>query len=115
MEARRKFGNEGERCAAEFLKKKGYRLLAEQWRIREGEIDLIMQDRDEIVCVEVKTRRTVMFGPPEAAVTRRKLEKLRRLAESYCKSKNWHGKYRIDVVGILYSGGVPEIWHVIGV
>ena len=51
-----RLGELGERLAAEYVQKKGMRILEHNYRIRGGEIDLIAQDGDEVVFIEVKTR-----------------------------------------------------------
>ena len=51
-------GRGGEAMAEEFLRAKGYRLLARRFRLRNGEIDLVMRDRETIVFIEVRTRRS---------------------------------------------------------
>jgi putative endonuclease len=66
---KREFGDKGERLAEKVLLKKGYKLLARNFRSRFGELDLVMQDRETLVFIEVKTRVNTKFGRPEEAVT----------------------------------------------
>lgn len=98
---KREFGDKGERLAEKVLLKKGYKLLARNFRSRFGELDLVMQDRDTLVFIEVKTRMNTKFGRPEEAVTPWKLKHIQKTAEYYCvmhKIKNT--KMRIEVVAI---------------
>ena len=60
-----------ERLAAQYLKDRSYQILEHNYRLRNGEIDLIAKEGERIVFVEVKTRRTLKFGVPQAAVTPR--------------------------------------------
>ena len=84
MTTRRELGNRGEAEAARYLRKKGYALLASQWRCRYGELDLVARDRDGTICfVEVKLRGGDLAGLPREAVDRRKRERLRTAAEAY--------------------------------
>ena len=107
-------GNRGERCAARFLRRKGFKILVRQCAGRLGEIDLIARDGDAIVFVEVKTRRTDSAGQPFEAVTAAKQRKLTNLALAYLKR---HGlleqRARFDVVTLLWPEGQrrPQIEH----
>ena len=116
MDIRRKFGDSGEVLAEDFLKGKGYEILDRQFLTRLGEIDLVAREGNEVVFVEVKTRHDLTFGYPEESVTPFKLRKIAMTAELYLRTqKIRNAKYRIDVVSILFTHGVPEIEHFIGV
>ena len=81
MSTAKALGNRGEAEVARYLRKKGYTLLASQWRCRFGELDLVARDRRGIVCfVEVKLRSDTAHGLPREAVDRRKQERLRTAA-----------------------------------
>lgn len=111
---RKLLGDRGERKAVEFLKSQGYRILSRQHSSSTGEIDIIAQDRDVIVFVEVKTRRTTDEGQPWEAVDRRKQDKLTRTALSWLKKNRWLEKpSRFDVVSILWpdNDAEPVITH----
>ena len=62
-------GKRGEDIAARFLLEKGLALIARNFRDKFGEIDIIAKDRETLVFVEVKTRRSHRFGLPQEAVT----------------------------------------------
>jgi len=110
---RRWFGQSGERAAAKYLRKLGYRIVARGARSRWGEVDLIALDRDTVVFVEVKTRQSDRFGAPFESVTPHKQRQLTRAAAAWLKSRNLlHARARFDVVAIVWpSGGAPEITH----
>ena len=78
----------GETFAAEHLKEQGYRILARNYRFRHGEIDLIAQQGKRIVFVEVKTRRSLKFGSPQAAVTKQKQRQISKIALAYLQKQN---------------------------
>jgi putative endonuclease len=110
--ARQGLGRTGERMAAEKLREQGYRILERNFRCRHGEIDLIAEDGQDLVFVEVKTRRGNIFGRPEEAVTFHKQRKLVEVATYYldlhaCADRPW----RIDVVAVQLSkvGKLEEI------
>ena len=94
----------GEKFAVEHLKTQGYQILAQNYRFRRGEIDLVAQDGERIVFVEVKTRRSLKFGLPQAAVTRRKQRQISKIALAYLKTQNLlDAPCRFDVIAIYLS------------
>lgn len=102
---RQQTGDIGEAAAKNYLESQGYLVLAQKWHAgRWGEIDLVAQKDDEIIFVEVKTRRGVGFGNPEDAVNRAKQEKLRGAGQAYLTAHpQLPQKASIDVVAILLS------------
>lgn len=108
-----KTGQIGEMIAKEFLEKKGYQIVAQNFRTKYLEIDLICQDGKELIFVEVRTKRGLGFGSPEESLTKRKLRKLWFNAKSYIKINNWEKPYRIDVICILLKkdNTVEQINH----
>ena len=116
---KQQLGSWGERMAALYLEVLGYELIKERYRIREGEIDLIMRNSSDMVFVEVKTRTGVEYGLPEEAVTKTKLMRMRRAAQRYLsenKGLNWRN-VRFDVVAIQIDSQNDscEIRHLIGI
>ncbi len=97
-------GAQGEQLAKEHLLKKGYVLLAQNWRHQHLEIDLIMQDDDTLVFVEVKTRKNDHFGAPYEHVLQDKIRKLARAANEFLASRKYGGEIRFDIVSVIYSG-----------
>ncbi len=98
-------GPAGEKAAADYLKKLGYRILARGHRQRLGEIDLIALDGNWIVFVEVKTWASNQGGDPSQAVDARKQEKLTRAALIYLKRRGLLDQpARFDVVSIVWPG-----------
>ena len=77
---RQRLGWRGEELAAEWYVAAGYRVLARNWRCRDGELDLVVADDADLVFCEVKTRSSHRFGVPAEAVTAAKQRRLRLLA-----------------------------------
>jgi putative endonuclease len=107
LTARQGLGRTGERLAAEALTSKGYHILERNFRCRQSEIDLVAEDKHDLIFVEVKARRGIAFGLPEDALTPRKQRKLMEVASYYldlhaCADRSW----RIDVVAVQFSGSV---------
>jgi putative endonuclease len=110
LNPRQQYGEAGEALAARLLRRQGYRILATNYRTPIGEIDIIAQERDTIVFVEVKARRSLHFGHPKMAVTAQKQRKLSMLALYYLKSTGQSGaKARFDVVAISAAPERPEV------
>jgi putative endonuclease len=112
-------GRWGEDLAVRHLEGLGLGIIARNWRCRAGEIDIIARDAetDTIIICEVKTRSSEDFGSPLAAVTPRKLRRLRTLAGAWLHSHDHSAReVRIDVIGILLDhAGAPTLEHLRGV
>ncbi len=81
---RQRLGARGEQLVAEWYAARGYRIVARNWRCREGEIDLVVWSRrGDLVFCEVKTRSSARFGVPAEAVTAAKQRRLRVLAARF--------------------------------
>ena len=91
--------------AVNLLKNKGYKILDRNFTSRFGELDIIAQDKDALVFVEVKARKSLKFGFPEEAVTPPKLWKIKKTAEYYAlMHPDLPQKLRIDVVSLIING-----------
>ena len=105
----------GEAQAAEYLRKKGFKLVAAGYRCRFGEIDLIVQNRKYLVFVEVKLRKSADFARAREYVDARKQEKIRATALTYLSEVSTSLQPRFDVIEIYAPEGVntlhPEIHH----
>lgn len=109
---KQQIGNRGETMAQEYLEKKGYRLVEKCWHSRYGELDLIMMDHDELVFVEVKLRKSAIFGRPEEMVSRGKAQRLSKTALSYLETKDLEKTFwRFDTIAITLQGNHYEIFH----
>lgn len=82
-EERSRKGRRGEAAAARYYLKSGYRLLTHNYRTREGELDLVLEQSGTIVICEVKTRGPSALARPAAAVDRRKQRRLILAAQQY--------------------------------
>ncbi len=104
------FGELGEAIAARHLKKNGYRIIEKNYRTKLGEIDIIAKDKDTLVFVEVKSRRSWQFGNPKAAVTLRKQRKISMVAMHYLKSTHrTNVSARFDVAAVTITHDKPQI------
>ena len=105
----------GEAIAAEYLRKKHYKLVAAGFHCRFGEIDLIVQDKKYLVFVEVKLRKSGDFAAAREYVHRKKQDRIRMTASMYLSQNPTALQPRFDVVEIYAPQGsttqAPEITH----
>ncbi len=115
---RRRLGTAGESYARRYLEARGYRFVTAQWRGAGCELDLVMWHGDELVFVEVKTRRGESHGRAAESVTTRQAKALIRGAEAYVQVLNAAGDpepvWRIDLVAVTLesSGRVADVTHI---
>ncbi len=108
----------GEACAAEYLRKKGYQILASSYRCRFGEIDLIARRKDILAFIEVKLRKSDAFAQAREFVSASKQERLRKTATMYLAEFEDELQPRFDVIEIYAHQGTatkkPVINHLEG-
>jgi putative endonuclease len=99
-------GRRGEDLAHRFLRRQGFIMVARNYRLSSGEAeaDLIARDGEDLVIVEVKTRESSEYGPPERAVSPEKQRHLIRVAREYARKTDTPWEHvRFDVVSIVMS------------
>lgn len=104
-------GKWGEKTAKEYLAAKGYAIIAENWRMKHYELDLVAQEGNELIFVEVKTRQSEDDDPIDA-VNKGKRSRMIASADVFI-NQVMRGdiayEYRFDIVGIT---GVPESYAI---
>jgi len=107
---KKELGKKGEDLALRFLKKNGYRIFERNYVCKMGEVDIIAKEKDTLAFIEVKTRTSTAFGPPQLAVNSAKQMQLSKVALYFLKEKGIEDvKARFDVVAILLGPKGPEI------
>lgn len=108
-------GGWGEALAAEYLRKKRYEIVAQGYRCRFGEIDLIVKNRKYLAFVEVKLRKSDRFASAMEYVDRRKQDRIRMTASMFLSQNETKLQPRFDVIEIYAPHGMdtkePEIIH----
>ncbi len=99
-------GRWGERQAAEYLRKNGWRIVAAGYATRFGEVDLIAESRRFLAFVEVKLRRDASFAQAREFVDRCKQERLRLAAQQYLQEHPTGKQPRFDVVEVYAPAGM---------
>ena len=117
MRAKDAVGRYGEDVAEAHVRGRGWEVLERNWRCRDGELDLVALDGEELVVVEVKTRRSTAYGHPAEAVTAVKLARVRRLAAQWLTAHDVHPRsVRVDVIAVLLPRqGAAQVDHLVGV
>ena len=110
--ARKNLGYDGEKLAADYLEKQNYKILARNVRYKQGEIDILAQDKKQIVLVEVKTKTIFDQGTPEEMVNFFKQRKLCLLGKVLLQ-KYPGRQIRSDVVAVDLCTDRPAINHII--
>lgn len=112
MAKHNELGKFGEELAVQYLKGKGYEIVKRNWRNIHKEIDIIAKDGEELVVVEVKTRKNDEHGEPDLAVTKRKQNMLIAAANAYVFNNELDVSTRFDIVSIVLEGETPIINHI---
>ena len=111
-------GRRGEDLAHRFLRRQGFVIVARNHRLSSGEAeaDLIARDGEDLVIVEVKTRETAEYGPPEGAVNLEKQRHLIRVGREYARKSDTPWEHvRFDVVSVVAPlDGPPRVEHLPG-
>lgn len=110
----RELGIFGEEYTTSYLTDMGYRIIERNYRTRYGEIDIIAEQAETIVFVEVKSRRSRIYGEPREAVSLRKQQKLLRTAMIFLQEKHWEERAcRFDVVEVVFlPNGLVKPYHI---
>lgn len=113
---RLELGRRGEQLALGVLRDRGMTILARNWRCRNGELDAVGLDGEQLVVVEVKTRSSLRYGSAAEAVSDAKVKRLYELGWRFQRE---HGlpieQIRVDVVAIDFAEGSPLVRYFRGV
>jgi len=95
-------GSHGEELAAAFLQRSGLKIIARNFRCKGGEVDIVAKDGDTFIFIEVKTRKTLAYGPPQLAVTPFKQRQISKAALTWLSRNRLHDHpARFDVIAIV--------------
>lgn len=113
MYERHIIGKEGEDIATQFLLKQNYKIVERNFECKQGEIDIIAIDKNEVVFVEVKTRTSEKYGKPVDAVNENKKKHFVRAIKYYIYKKKLENAFiRIDVIEIYIRDNKYYINHI---
>ena len=113
MYIKKELGKLGEDIATHYLKQNGYIILDRNFECRQGELDIVAKDREEIVFIEVKTRTSAKFGIPSEAVNKIKQKHMLQTIKYYLFNRNLSEEFiRIDVIEVYVAGTVYKVNHI---
>lgn len=105
-------GQKGEELAVEYLKKAGFKIIAQNWSSGKNEIDIIAENNEFIVFIEVKTRKVDFQMHPVAAVNHQKQRAIIYAASSYLKRFGIDKESRFDIITVIQTDDTFEIDHI---
>lgn len=109
----RELGQYGENIACKYLESKNYKILERNFSCKQGEIDIIAKDKNEIVFVEVKTRRSMKYGRPSEAVNKLKQKHILEVSKYYLyKNYLMSTALRFDVIEVYLEKQKVFINHI---
>ncbi|PWK20776.1 putative endonuclease [Xanthomarina spongicola] len=113
MAQHNELGEWGEQFATEYLVKKGYDILERNYFYDRAEVDIIAKSKEGncIVCVEVKTRNSDMFGDPQSFVSKGKIKLLVKAMDAYLIEKDISFETRFDIIAIIKNKSTEELIH----
>jgi len=100
LKNKRVVGKIWEEKVIKFLIKENLEILGKNFYGKNGEIDIIVLDKNTMVFVEVKYRKDQQYGNAEEAINKRKMKRMYLTAQEYIWKKNWTGQTRFDIVAI---------------
>lgn len=103
-------GVQAEQWAARYLQQRGLRLLAQNYRCRSGEIDLVMQEGDTLVFVEVRLRSNPSFGGAAGSIDKHKQQRVIKTAQHYLSTLPRIPPCRFDAVLLEDTQGKQMQW-----
>ena len=105
-------GKSGEEIAANYLEKRGYVVLAKNYRYLKAEVDLIVQRENTIIGVEVKTRSTRDFGNPQDFIKKKQIQNLVLALDHFVQEITGSIEVRLDVIAIISTELGNDIEHI---
>jgi len=124
------FGRVGEKTVSDYLEKRGYRVIAENYVSNGYEIDIVAFKRGVLAFVEVKTRSNLSFGEPKDAVNFEKMKRIKKASEGLVAEQIKWGKipvysrlfhkrilrkvkkYSYDIAEVLFDGNTFKVNYI---
>ncbi|GGE03986.1 UPF0102 protein [Psychroflexus salis] len=104
-------GKKGEDLATNFLLKKGFQILENNYRFLKAEVDIIALKGETLVAVEVKTRSTPEFGDPQDFLKPQQIKRLVKAVDHYVNERDLDVEVRFDVIAIIKNKMGTRIEH----
>ena len=112
MPTQKEIGDMAEGLAVRYLADLGYKIKATQWHFGHLELDIVAQDKDELIIVEVKARSGLKYEHPSEAISSAKIKRIVEAAEGYIFEFDLHLDTRFDVITVIFfKDGKYELEH----
>ena len=111
MASHNELGRTGERIAAEYLQREGFRIIGRNYVYRKAEIDLLAIDRDLLVAVEVKTRSKCTVGKPQDFVSADKIRLMLLAVNEFVRERDIDAEIRLDIIAVNIEGKGYRVEH----
>lgn len=105
-------GQQGEQVAADYLAERGYRILHRNWRCGHKELDIVACKENQLIIVEVKTRRDRLFAAPEEAITGLKIRRMVASADAYVRKYGIDLPIHFDLITLIGENPPFSIEHI---
>lgn len=105
-------GRRGERMARQYLERKGYLILEQNWHWHHFELDIVAQQGEELVIVEVKTRGLDFLVDPEEAIDEGKIRRTVTAADAYVRMMDCDLPVRFDLVFVMMDEEESTVEHI---
>jgi uncharacterized protein (TIGR00252 family) len=102
-------GKKAEARVAEFFNNEGYKILAQNWRTKVCEIDVVAKKEDIVYFIEVKYRSSEKQGGGLEYITPKKLNQIHFAAQIWVQQNNWNGDYRLLAAAVSGSEGISVV------
>lgn len=113
MYLRHEIGKKGEDLATKYLENLGYTIIERNFVAKQGEIDIIAKDKEELVFIEVKTRTNALYGKPVEAVNLPKQKHLISTVKYYLYVNHLENKFvRLDIIEVYLKENTYRINHI---
>ena len=110
---KKRFGNIGEEISSKYLQQIGYKIIERNFNCRQGEIDIIAKDKDELVFIEVKTRSSLFFGKPKEAVNYYKQKHILKSTKYYLYIHKLNNCFiRFDIIEVYFKNHKYRLNHI---
>jgi len=112
MAQHNELGKLGEELALEYLLKKGYKIVAKNYRYLKAEVDIIAKKENLLVAVEVKTRSSNYYENPQDAVNQKKIKLLVSAMNNYVEENDLDVEVQFDIIAITKNKNNFDIKHI---
>ena len=105
------FGQEAEKCAADYYRNLGFQILQKNYRYRKAVVDLIVQKDNLLVVLEVKARSSTYFGDPQSFVSKKKIQLLVMATDAFIQQRDLAVEVRFDIISYTLERGEWKLEH----